>query len=178
MIIKEQNFMEQMERIVEPYLAKRRKESFLERDSGRNIFCAFYQADEPDGIVLISHGFTETADKYHELAYYFLKAGFHVCVPEHLGHGRSSRLVEDPSLVHVEDYHTYVEDLLAAASEVKGFLPGTSPIPFRTFHGRRYCRVRRCRRAGYFRQINPVLPYDPAADRPSSLDGCKSHNSI
>ena len=97
MIIKEQNFMEQMERIVEPYLAKRRKESFLERDSGRNIFCAFYQADEPDGIVLISHGFTETADKYHELAYYFLKAGFHVCVPEHLGHGRSSRLVEDPS---------------------------------------------------------------------------------
>ncbi|MCI8938900.1 MAG: alpha/beta hydrolase [Dorea sp.] len=124
MIIKEQNFMEQMEQIVEPYLAKRRKESFLDRDSERNIFCAFYQADEPDGIVLISHGFTETADKYHELAYYFLKAGFHVCVPEHLGHGRSSRLVEDPSLVHVEDYHTYVEDLLAAASEVKSFYPG------------------------------------------------------
>lgn len=105
-----------MEQIVEPYLAERRLEGFLEREPDRKIYYARYQADEAKGIILISHGFTETADKYYEPAYYFLKAGFHVYIPEHLGHGRSTRLTEDLSLVHIDDYHTYVDDLLAAAA--------------------------------------------------------------
>lgn len=123
MIIKEQNFAEQMAHIVEPYLADRRQETFLEREPERKIYCASYQADEPKGLILISHGFTETADKYFELAYYFLKSGFHVYIPEHLGHGRSTRLVEDLSLVHIDDYHTYVDDLLAAAFAAKQSYP-------------------------------------------------------
>lgn len=126
MILKEQNFEEQMEHIVEPYLAGRRQELFLEREQKRTVYCASYQADEPRELILISHGFTETADKYFELAYYFLRAGLHVFIPEHLGHGRSARLVEDLSLVHIEDYHTYVDDLLAAAAIAKQTYPGLS----------------------------------------------------
>lgn len=124
MIINEQDYARQMEHTVEPYLAERRKEVFLEREPDRKIYYARYQADEAKGILLISHGFTETADKYYELAYYFLKAGFHVYIPEHLGHGRSTRLTEDLSLVHVEDYRTYVDDLLAVAAITKETYPG------------------------------------------------------
>lgn len=123
MIIKEQAYAEQMKHTIEPYLAERKQEAFLERDSDRKIYYVRYQADNAKGVILISHGFTETADKYCEPAYYFLKAGFHVYIPEHLGHGRSTRLVEDLSLVHIDDYRTYVEDLLAAASAAKAAYP-------------------------------------------------------
>lgn len=138
MIIREQYFTEQMTQTVEPYLAERRTERYLdvapyptekrterylEREAGRQIYYARYQAEEPKAILLISHGFTETAEKYFELAYYFLKSGFHVYIPEHLGHGRSTRLVEDLSLVHVENFHDYAEDLLAVASLAKKDAP-------------------------------------------------------
>ncbi len=80
-------------------------------------------ANEPDaakGIILISHGFTETADKYFEAIYYFLRAGYHVCIPEHCGHGRSYRLVEDDlSLVHTDSWQRYVKDLSFAAHAAK-----------------------------------------------------------
>lgn len=124
MIIKEQDYARQMELVVEPYLAKRRQEAFLKRESDRSVYYVRYQADEAKGTILISHGFTETADKYFELAYYFLKSGFHVYIPEHLGHGRSTRLVEDLSLVHTEDYRVYTDDLLAMASAAKETYPG------------------------------------------------------
>lgn len=124
MIIKEQDYAEQMRHTVEPYLTERRQEAFLERETDRKIYYARYQADAPKGIILISHGFTETADKYYEPAYYFLKSGFHVYIPEHLGHGRSTRLVDDLSLVHTDNFHTYVDDLLAIASIAGKAFPG------------------------------------------------------
>ena len=36
--------------------------------------------DMPKGVVVISHGFTESAVKYDEVAYYFLKEGYHVYI--------------------------------------------------------------------------------------------------
>lgn len=119
MIIKEQNFMEQMKQMIEPYLSEKRSEVYLSREPERQIYYACYHADNPKGMILISHGFTETAEKYLELAYYFLKAGFHVYIPEHLGHGRSTRLTDDLSLVHAEDFHTYADDLLAVAAAAR-----------------------------------------------------------
>lgn len=126
MIIKEQKFTEQMKQTIEPYLSARRSEVYLNREWDRQIYYARYHADSPKGVVVISHGFTETAEKYFELAYYFLKAGFHVYIPEHLGHGRSTRLTDDLSLVHVEDFHTYVDDLLAVAAAAREAHPDLS----------------------------------------------------
>ena len=40
-------------------------------------------------------------------------------IPEHCGHGRSYRLVEEPSLVHVDSYKRYVADLLFVARTAK-----------------------------------------------------------
>lgn len=82
------------------------------------------------GTVLISHGFTESAEKYKEVIWYFHQEGFHVMILEHCGHGRSYRLTEDPSLVHILDWEAYVEDLLFAAHRAKEEWPESALYVF------------------------------------------------
>lgn len=108
-----------MERIVCPFLGERQSELWLERKKGNKIHCMRYWAEPAEGAVLISHGFTESAEKYEETIYYFLKKGFHVYCMEHCGHGYSYRLTDDLSLVHVDRYERYVEDLLFVARKAK-----------------------------------------------------------
>ncbi len=118
-IISEENYQETMETVVEPYLKGCARELFLQRGEGQAIHCLRYEAQEPRGVVLISHGFTESAQKYNEVCYYFLKAHYHVYVPEHCGHGKSYRLTQDPYLVHVDRCQRYMDDLLLAARRAK-----------------------------------------------------------
>lgn len=120
-----------MQNGVEPYLAAHAEEFYWERESGHPIHVLRYRAFRPRGVVVISHGFTENAEKYKEIVYYFIKEHFHVYLPEHCGHGKSYRLVEDPSLVYVDSYHRYVEDLLFVARKAKAEacgLPGSFSI--------------------------------------------------
>ncbi len=125
-ILSEETFAQEMKETVEPYLAKHRTEHYFSREKEKRIYCALYEADEPTGIVLISHGFTETADKYFELIYYFLQDHYSVCIPEHCGHGRTYRLTpeKDRSLVHVDTWKRYVEDLSFVAGQAKARWPG------------------------------------------------------
>ena len=55
------------------------------------------------GAVVISHGFTEFGRKYSEMVWYFLLAGYSVCVFEHRGHGHSTHDMSNPSLVWIDD---------------------------------------------------------------------------
>ena len=118
-IIKDQAYSETMEKTVVPELKRKEDVTLLEREQGRRIYCAGYKAENSRGIVLISHGFTETADKYLECIYYFLQMGFHTFCMEHCGHGRSYRLTEDLSLVHTDHYERYVKDLIFVAEYAK-----------------------------------------------------------
>ena len=118
-IIKDGCFAEFMKETVEPFLARRRKEIRIPREAGASLYCVRYDAGDAVGTVVISHGFTETAEKYLEVIYYFLKHHYHVYQPEHCGHGHSYRLVDDLSLVHVDRYERYVRDLIAAAGVAK-----------------------------------------------------------
>lgn len=118
------NYREQMDTLVIPFLKQRMKETYIEREPGKKIYCVRYKADFPRGIVLISHGFTESAEKYGEMAYYFLRAGYHTYIPEHCGHGRSCRMTEDLSLVHIDKYERYIKDLLSAARLAQKEHPG------------------------------------------------------
>lgn len=122
-ILKDDTFEEQMTQMVEPYLAARGEERWLSREEGHTIHCMVYRADRPRGVVILSHGFSETAEKYKEIAYYFLRARYHVYLPEHCGHGYSYRLVDDLSLVHVDSYHRYVEDFLYVSRMAKEEYP-------------------------------------------------------
>ncbi len=115
LILQEKDYDMQMRQKVEPYLLERKSVFRLEREPGRELYYERYLADDAAGIVVISHGFTETAEKYEEIIYYFLKKQYHVYMPEHCGHGRSYRLVEDLSLVHTDSYLRYVKDVLAVA---------------------------------------------------------------
>ncbi|PJM72433.1 hypothetical protein CS006_09875 [Bifidobacterium primatium] len=70
------------------------------------------------GAVVISHGFTEFAERFAELAWYLLLDGFSVCILEHRGHGYSPRDVADESLVWIDDWHRYVDDLAKFCSTI------------------------------------------------------------
>ena len=118
-ILQEETYHEQMTTIVEPYLQKRMTEKYLEREEGKPIYCVRYKVRFPKGTVLISHGFTENLEKYQEVIYYFLKKKYQVYFLEHCGHGRSYRLVDDMSLVHVDTYERYVEDFLFVARKIR-----------------------------------------------------------
>ena len=79
-------------------------------DKWGKIHVQRYPARKPKGVIIISHGFTEAAPKYDEMIYYFLKAGYHVYMPEHMGHGQSYRLTADSSLVHIDTWKRYVRE--------------------------------------------------------------------
>lgn len=115
MILREEKYDETMESVVLPYLKQRKTERYCEREEGNRIFYIRCLADNPRGIAVISHGYTETIEKHLENIYYFLCGGYHVFMPEHCGHGHSYRMCSDTkdlSLIHVDDYIRYVEDLL------------------------------------------------------------------
>ncbi len=126
MVIADQDYPTVMKEQVEPWLAAHRQVRYPEREKGHPIYCAFYTTDGPaKGIVLVVHGFTETAEKYLEVIYYFMQMGYHVCALDQCGHGRSYRLVEgDLSLVHVDRYERYVKDLRFVAELAKKSWPG------------------------------------------------------
>jgi len=70
------------------------------------------------GAIVISHGFTELAEKYDELVWYFLLAGYSVCVLEHSGHGKSARDVDNRCMVWIDDWQRYVADLAGFAETI------------------------------------------------------------
>lgn len=114
-LLSEEGYERAMDEVVMPYLGKRMEAAYCEREAGKKIYFVRALSDEPQGIVVLSHGYTETIEKHREAIYYFLKSGYHVFMHEHCGHGRSYRLCsdrEDLSLVFVDDYIRYVEDLL------------------------------------------------------------------
>ena len=114
-IIHENEYVYKMNDEIEPYLATHRQEGYIpgaedhlhRKDMGivGKIHVQRYLAEKPKGVIIISHGFTEAAPKYDEMIYYFLKAGYHVYMPEHMGHGQSYRLTADSSLVHLSLIH-------------------------------------------------------------------------
>ena len=121
-IIHENEYLYKMKDEIEPYLAKRCQEGYIpgaedhlhRKDTGivGKIHVQRYLVEKPKGVIIISHGFTEAAPKYDEMIYYFLKAGYHVYMPEHMGHGQSYCLTADSSLVHIDTWKRYVRDFL------------------------------------------------------------------
>ena len=105
-LIEEERYEEQMTGIVEPYLQQYAVCGNLE-----GLYFEFYEHPSPKGTIVISFGFTESCEKYHELIYYMHKEGYQAAIIDHRGHGKSLREVKDLQLVHVESFSQYVEDL-------------------------------------------------------------------
>ena len=109
-IIKEQGYRESMERIVLPYIEERKTEGFFDGFDGKRLHYVFYKCDNPQRIVVIVHGFTESTEKYREMIWYFLKSGSDVYLYDQRCHGKSERLVENKTLTHVDRFEDYVKD--------------------------------------------------------------------
>ena len=109
--ISEEQYQQQMADVVEPYLAQFRETGLDERDQGQPIYYEHYRCDTPKGVIVISHGFTESVSKFSESIYYMLQAGYEVWGLDHRGHGRSFRENGNPLVVHVDRFAEYVEDL-------------------------------------------------------------------
>lgn len=128
--ITEENYAEQMRLYAEPYVDARMESGYDERIPGEPIYYEHYRCDEPKGVIVISHGFTESIRKFTESVYYMLQAGYEVWGLDHRGHGRSFRHNSNPYVVHVEHFEDYVLDLvhltetrvIPAAGELPVFL--------------------------------------------------------
>lgn len=126
--ITEENYEEQMHKKVEPYVYKRMESGFFEREKGKKLYYEHCRADEPKGVIVISHGFTESVRKFTESAYYMLQNGYDVWGLDHRGHGRSYRNNKNPYVVHVERFSDYVEDLRYLTENMVKPASGDLPI--------------------------------------------------
>ena len=109
--IPEEDYEQIMKTEVEPWLAARRETGFDERVKGQPIYFEHYRADAPRGVIVLSHGFTESVRKFAEPIYYMLQAGYEVWGVDHRGHGHSFRGNDNPFVVHAERFEDYVLDL-------------------------------------------------------------------
>lgn len=112
-------FKEKLEQVIEPYLQKYRKEFWMEREEGKKLHCMSYCLENPKGVIVFSHGYTEYEEKCRESIYYLLKGNYSVYFMEHCGHGFSYRLVKDLSKVHVDSFERYVDDFIFFAEKAK-----------------------------------------------------------
>ena len=126
--IREENYAEVMRSKVEPYVAARKESGTFERVPGQQIYYEHFRTEAPKGVIVISHGFTESVQKFTESIYYMLCAGYDVWGFDHRGHGRSVRLNGNPYVVHVERFRDYVDDLHYLVETLVKPAAGTLPL--------------------------------------------------
>ncbi|WP_054742310.1 alpha/beta fold hydrolase [Cellulosilyticum ruminicola] len=116
-VLSEDNFEEQMLEVVEPYIASVTTSGYFISNDYTDIYYEYYTVPSAKGNIVVSHGFTESLEKYTELAYYFLQEGFNVYIIDHRGHGLSERTTSDLSLVDVKSFDNYINDLYTFINE-------------------------------------------------------------
>lgn len=126
-LICEAAFAQTMELVVEPALAAMRQQISMPLAGGGTLHAEIYTPETARRAVVILHGYTESGEKFREMTWYFLKAGYSVFVPDHRGHGHSVREVEDTSVTHVDEFGQYVQDAGQFLKEI--VLPRTCGLP-------------------------------------------------
>ncbi len=63
-----------------------------------------------DKAIVISNGRVESYEKYQELIFDLYQQGYSVYALDHRGQGKSTRLVNNPQLGHVDKFQDYVDD--------------------------------------------------------------------
>lgn len=110
-IINESNYAYLMKTEVEPYLAKKRKDDFIFTSDNRKLHYEAYEKVISRGSIVILHGFTESAEKFRETAFYFRMAGYSVFSLDMEGHGKSHRSSKKKEKVEIDSFDTYADDL-------------------------------------------------------------------
>ncbi|WP_099716567.1 MULTISPECIES: alpha/beta hydrolase [unclassified Clostridium] len=117
--ISENNYKDDMSNIVEPYIKSKMESGYVDGDEDVKLYYEQYKVENAKANIVISHGYTESLEKYHEMIYYFLKDGYNVFGIEHRGHGRSGTLgIADKSQINVKDFNQYVTDFKTFMDEI------------------------------------------------------------
>lgn len=130
-ILSEADFEYHMEHDVMPFLSSVCQSGYLPLQdspvSHKGLYYETYCPPEAKGAVVISHGFCESIEKYKEVIYYFVTAGYQVYLADHRGHGRSFRVTDHPNMVHIGQFSDYVEDLHAFIRSI--VIPRSNALP-------------------------------------------------
>ncbi|MGN1194899.1 MAG: alpha/beta fold hydrolase, partial [Acutalibacteraceae bacterium] len=117
-LIDEKNFEAVMKNEVEPYLESIRKDDCFESFDGNKIHFEAYEHENAKAAVIVLHGFTESAEKFREVSYYFYSEGYSVFTPDLRGHGKSYRASKKTGTVNAESFDEYAKDLDALIEKV------------------------------------------------------------
>ncbi len=110
-LIDEESYAYTMKTEVEPYLERKGREDFVFTADDRKLHYEAYERTLSRGSIVILHGFTESAEKFREAAYYFFKAGYSVFSLDMEGHGKSHRSSSKKEKVEIDSFDTYAKDL-------------------------------------------------------------------
>jgi lysophospholipase len=110
-IIPESTYATTMLTEVEPYLQKKGRQGILRAVDGTKLHYEAYEKVLSRGSIVILHGFTESAEKFRETAYYFRKAGYSVYALDLRGHGKSHHDSDNPLRVDIDSFDSYAKDL-------------------------------------------------------------------
>ena len=109
--IDEENYNYEMKTLIEPYLAKRRRDGNMVCADGKILHYEAYEKLLSRGSIVVLHGFCESAEKMREMTYYFRKSGYSVFAVDLRGHGHSYQQPGKPERVEIDSFDTYAEDL-------------------------------------------------------------------
>lgn len=110
-LISEKNYRDSMDREALPYLTQNRTCDSFDPNGQGKIYYERYRQNPAKGSIVMVHGFSESAEKYAELIYYFCQSGYQVYIMDVRGHGRSARTEPDLSIIHIDHYERYLDDL-------------------------------------------------------------------
>ncbi len=125
--ISEENYSDIMEQKVEPFLSRIRQDDTFISFDGKRIHYEAHIATNPKAVIVISHGFTESAEKFREMAYYFVLLGFSVFAIDHRGHGQSYKIPGYIETVQLNKFSDYIEDFNIFINNI--VIPQTSGLP-------------------------------------------------
>ena len=117
-LLDEINYEAVMKTEVEPFLESIRKDGYIDSFDGKKIHFESYEHEDARAAVLVLHGFTESAEKFREVSYYFFKEGYSVFAPDLRGHGKSYRTSKKTGTVNADSFDDYAKDLEVLISKV------------------------------------------------------------
>ena len=117
-MIRSSEYSREMEEKVEPALRKIEKEEKI-RVKGGTLSVRSYVPADARTVMLLLHGTSESAEKYHEMIWLFNQMGIGVVAPDMRGHGKSFRMTDNPFLIYVDRFEDYVDDAEILLEQVK-----------------------------------------------------------
>lgn len=130
-IVDEKNFAEIMQTVVEPYLETIREDGYFNTADGNRIHFEAHTVKNAKANLVLAHGFTESAEKFREMAYYFVNNGINTFALDHRGHGYSSRLPGNTETVRLNRFSDYIDDLDIFVRDI--VLPRSNGLPMYLF---------------------------------------------